>query len=97
MPAARNAVAEIRAALQAPLIAQGDAFSDLRETTTRGDKAGAVAGAVVSGLIGLATGSGGMSVHQVKRYEVDATPAHAQVLEAAIDAANRSIPAAIAK
>ena len=83
--------------LQAPLIAQGDAFSDLRETTTGKDKAGAVAGAVVSGLMALATGAGGMNVHQTKRYEVDATSGHAATLGGAIEAANRSIPAALAR
>ena len=83
-------------ALQKPLIAQGMAFRDLRETTTRGDKAGSVAGAAISGLLALG-GVGSMSVHQTKRYEVDATEAHAQILGAALEAANRSIPAAIAQ
>lgn len=82
--------------LQKPLIAQGQAFADLRETTTRGDKAGAVTGAVLSGLLSMA-GGGGTSVHQTKRYEVDATPDHALVLGSALEAANRSIPAAIAQ
>ena len=82
--------------LQKPLIAQGQAFANLRETTTRGDKAGAVTGAVVSGLLAMG-GFGGGSIHQTKRYEVDATPDHALVLGSALEAANRSIPAAIAQ
>lgn len=84
-------------ALQNPLVAQGQAFSDLRETTTGGDKAGAAAGAVISGLIALGTGSGGMSVHQKKRYEVTATPEHPAILGEALQAANRSVPGAIAQ
>lgn len=83
--------------LAAPLIAQGDAFSDLRETTTGKDKAGAVAGAVVSGLMALATGAGGMSIHQTKRYEVDTAASHPAVIAGALEAANRSVPLAIAK
>ena len=83
-------------ALQNPLVAQGMAFGDVRDTTTRGDKAGAVAGAVVSGVLALG-GFGGGGVHRTKRFEVDATADHPQVLAGALAAANRSIPAALAK
>ena len=83
-------------ALQSPLVAQGQAFSDLRDTTTTGDKAGSVAGAALSGLLALGTGSG-MSVHRTKRYEVDATPEHPAILGEALRAANRSVPAALAQ
>ena len=84
-------------ALQSPLVAQGMAFSDVRETTTRGDKAGAVTGAVLSGLLALGTGAGGMSVHQTKRYEVTPTAEHPQILGDALKAANRSVAGAIAQ
>ena len=80
----------VRLDLKRPLVIQGPALSGVRNTTTNGDIAGNVTGAVLSGLIALQYG-GGMHTSQTLRREVDATEQYGDVVAANLAVVNQAV------
>jgi len=76
--------------LKQPLVMQGAALSSVRKTTTKGDIAGNVTGAVLSGLIAMQYG-GGMHTSQTLRREVDATEQYGDVVASNLAVVNQGV------